>query len=261
MTAPCRLGGRGVLVTRPTAQAENLCRLIAEAGGTPIPFPTVEILPAADRDRARALFAEPWDRILFVSRNAVDQARPLIPSTGLAGNPLLGAVGRATAAALHEVGLPPDLVPNSGFDSEALLALPELTEVAGRRVLIVRGDGGRTLLGDMLAERGAETHYAEVYRRGLPAIDAAPLLPRWRQQVGFVTATSDEILANLVALVGTAGRDWLLATPLVVISARGAEGAARQGFRQIDVADEASDAGVVKALCRLAGKLIPAADP
>jgi uroporphyrinogen-III synthase len=165
---------------------------------------------------------------------------------------LVGAVGRATAAALHAAGIPPQLVPAAGFDSESLLALPELTGVAGKRVLIVRGEGGRALLGETLAVRGAEVHFAEVYRRSIPAVEIGPQLSLWRAEVGFVTATSDEVLNNLMQIVGDAGRDWLLETPLVVISERGAAGAMQLGFRTVAVAEEASDAGIVDALCRLA---------
>jgi uroporphyrinogen-III synthase len=240
-----------VLVTRPAVQAESLCRLVSAAGGRPIAFPTIEILPACDIDSARARLAESWDLILFVSRNAVEHGCALAPPGGF-GMALIGAVGRATAAALEEAGLPPQLVPVSGFDSESLLALPELTGVAGKRVLIVRGEGGRALLGDTLVVRGADVHYAEVYRRSVPAVEIGPQLSQWRSEVGYVTATSDEVLNNLMRLVGDAGRDWLLETPLVVISERGAAGAMQLGFRTVAVADEASDAGIVDALCRLA---------
>lgn len=252
MSPPCRLGGRGVLVTRPTAQAEGLCRRVEEAGGVPIGFPTIEILPAADPDAARRLLAESWEVVIFISRNAVEYALTLLPERGLAPGVLIAAVGKATASTLAAAGLAPHLVPAGGFDSESLLALPELTRVQGRRVLIVRGEGGRALLGDELSRRGADVRYAEVYRRGVPDVDVAPLLPGWRTSVGYVTVTSDEVLENLLQLVGPAGRTWLLTVPTVVMSERGAATAMELGFRTVAVAEETSDEGIVEALCRLA---------
>ncbi|MCF7977746.1 MAG: uroporphyrinogen-III synthase [Chromatiaceae bacterium] len=259
MNLTCPLNGRGVLVTRPAAQAEHLCQLIREAGGEPIAFPTLEIRATESAERARQLLAEPWDLMLFVSRNAVEYGMKLSPA-GLhsgpdsepARRPLLGAVGRATAAALREQGLAPDLVPARGFDSEALLALPALTRVGGKRVLIVRGEGGRPLLGETLRARGAEVAFAEVYRRSLPDVDVSAELSAWQARVGFITATSDEVLHNLLQLIGGANQAWLLSTPLVVISDRGGATAMQLGFRRVAVAEETSDEGLIDALCRLA---------
>lgn len=280
MNTLCPLKGRGVLVTRPTGQAERLCQLVSEAGGEPIAFPTLEIRAATDPERARHLLAEPWDLLLFVSRNAVEYGVALFPpelrarlaaeqhaedarrqaagtkqQAAGAQRPLFGAVGRATAAALREQGLAPDLVPERGFDSEALLALPALTEVAGKRALIVRGEGGRPLLGETLSERGAEVAFAEVYRRAVPAVDVSAELTTWRERLGFVTATSDEVLRNLLEMLGPANHAWLLAMPLVVISERGGATAMQLGFRRVAVAKETSDEGIVEALCRLAMSL------
>jgi uroporphyrinogen-III synthase len=273
MNALCPLKGRGVLVTRPTGQAERLCQRITEAGGEPIAFPTLEIRAATDPEQARHLLAESWDLLLFVSRNAVEYGVALFPpelrarlaaeqhaeeaQQPAAGTqrPLFGAVGRATAAALREQGLAPDLVPERGFDSEALLALPALTEVAGKRALIVRGEGGRPLLGETLSKRGAEVAFAEVYRRAVPAVDVSAELAAWRERLGFVTATSDEVLRNLLEMLGPANRAWLLAMPLVVISERGGATAMQLGFRRVAVAEETSDEGIVEALCRLAMSL------
>lgn len=281
MSATCPLHGRGVLVTRPTAQAERLCQLIREAGGEPIAFPTLEIRAASHPEQARQRLAEPWDLMLFVSRNAVEHGVALfepdllarlssnLPPRALTGQqrtapqqpaasvdrPLLGAVGRATAAALEEQGLAPDLVPERGFDSEALLALPALTQVAGKRVLIVRGEGGRPLLGEALHERGAEVAFAEVYRRALPAMDVSAELDAWHERLGFLTATSDEVLQNLLKMIGPEHQAWLLSMPLVVISDRGGATAMQLGFRRVAVAEETSDEGIVDALCRLAMSL------
>jgi uroporphyrinogen-III synthase len=251
MASPCDLSGKGVLVTRPAGQAAGLCRLVAEAGGRAICFPTIAIQPPQDPDRARRLLAEPWDLMIFISQNAVERALPLLPRQALPPGPRLAAIGRATAQALEQAGRGPDFTPGARFDSESLLALPELGDVTGQRVLIVRGEGGRPLLGDTLIERGAELAYAEVYRRALPQGDAAHLISRWRREVHLVTATSDEILLNLCELLGEQGRELLLATPLVVVSERTAQTAGLLGFARVEVADNATDEAMLAALCRV----------
>jgi len=240
-----------VLITRPTAQAEGLCRLVETAGGRVIRFPTVAIEPVANREPARELLTQNWDLILFVSRNAVEQALPLFPHRRLPAEPQLGVVGAATAQALSLAGQTPDLMPTGRFDSEALLALPELVDLKGRRVLIVRGVGGRGLLGNTLIERGARLAYAEVYRRTLPVTDAASLMTRWRRDVQLVTATSGEILDNLLALIEEEGQALVFDTPLVVVSERTGRTAAKLGFTRVEVANAASDAAILAALCRI----------
>lgn len=253
MTEPSKLSGIGVLVTRPAGQAEALCRLIQAAGGRAIALPAASILPASDPEPARALLAARWDLIVFVSRNAVEQALPLLPGGRLPEGPTIAAVGQATARALVAAGREPDLVPGGRFDSEALLAMDALEDVLGSRVLIVRGEGGRPALGETLTRRGARVAYAEVYRRALPEIDPAPLLAHWRRDVQLATATSDDILHNLLELVTPRGRDALLATPLVVVSERTAELARSLGFARVEIAERAGDEEILAALCRAAG--------
>lgn len=239
------------MITRPAAQADGLCWLVETAGGRAVRFPTIAIEPVANRESARELLAQDWDLILFVSRNAVEQGLPLFPQRRLPAAAQLGTVGAVTAQALSLAGRTPDLMPTGRFDSESLLALPELADLKGRRVLIVRGVGGRRLLGDTLIERGARLAYAEVYRRTLPATDAASLLTRWRRDVQLVTATSGEILDNLLTLVGEKGRDLVFDTPLVVVSERTGKTATTLGFARVEVADGASDIAVLAALCRI----------
>jgi uroporphyrinogen-III synthase len=150
-----RLDGIGVLVTRPAHQAEGLCALIEARGGRAIRFPTLEIREPSDPALAEALLrtADSFDVLLFVSANAVDRAAAHLPKGPRAA---IGAVGEATARALRTHGLEPSILPAGQWDSEGLLAAPALAEVHGRRVLIVRGEGGRPLLGEQLAARGAE---------------------------------------------------------------------------------------------------------
>ena len=246
----CNLSGIGVLVTRPAHQGEELCRLIRSHGGRPIRFPALAIHGPEDPAALRALLAgiERYDIVIFVSSNAVRHGLELMGGV-LPGSLRVAAVGTGTARALAAHGIDVNLVPEKQFDSEALLALPALQQVAGKRILIIRGNGGRPLLGDTLRERGAEVVYAEVYRRVCPETDAAPLLARWRPEIRIVTATSLELLNNLVVLLGEAGRTLLQETPLVVVSVAMRQRAEELGCRHVLLAPRAEDAALVAAVC------------
>lgn len=243
------LDGMGVLVTRPEAQAGGLCRSIEQADGRPIRFPAARILPPEAPAMAKTLLMQDWDMALYVSANAVEFAARLVP--GLPNATMNGAVGRASADALASHGRKADLLPTKP-DSEGLLALPQLQAVHGRRILIVRGQGGRALLGDTLAQRGARVSHAEVYRRTLPDADPAPLLAAWRQDVQAVVSTSVELLHNLCRLLGAKGLPLLAETPLVVISERMRQAAAQLGLRRIHQARAADDASLLAVLLDLA---------
>jgi uroporphyrinogen-III synthase len=194
---------------------------------------------------------ESYDIAIFVSPNSVDRTfDPLRARRAGPHGVRIAAIGRGTARALSAKGVTVDICPTRRFDSEALLALPELAQVRGLRVVVFRGDGGRELLGDTLRQRGAEVVHVEAYRRGRPATDVDALLREWAHGgVDAVTLTSGQALQNLFELVGTPGRQCLLRTPLVVLTERTAELARLLGFLgEVLVADEASDVGLLEAL-------------
>ncbi len=250
---PCDLGGLSVLITRPAEQAADFAEMVAAARGRPVRFPVLEILGPADKQAVRRQLADlpAVDLLIFVSANAVRYAFPQMPDH----IPLelrIAAVGRATARALEEVGLDPTLIPASRFDSEGLLALPELRDVSGWRILIVRGDGGREHLRETLEARGARVEYVEVYRRRIPQRNPANLIGHWDSLVDVVTVTSGQILDNLFTLLGEEGTPLLQDTPLVVPGRRVAELAAARGCARVIVARSAMDADMLAALCELA---------
>jgi uroporphyrinogen-III synthase len=244
----CNLECRGVLVTRAAHQASGLAGLIESQGGRAICFPALEIGSARDSASALELLQQHWDLAVFISPNAVRYAVELLAGGRLQSHQI-AAVGEATARALRNTGMPADLIPQHRYDSEGLLALPELQQLRNRRVLIVRGEGGRRLLGDSLRARGAKVGYAEVYQRMKPVVDPAVLLQHWQADVDIVTATSAEVLDNLVAMLGEPGAPLLRLTPLLVISERMAARARELGFKQVLQASGADDASVMKALC------------
>ncbi|HRF44020.1 MAG TPA: uroporphyrinogen-III synthase [Candidatus Competibacteraceae bacterium] len=246
------LNGLGVLVTRPEHQADALCQLIKQHGGTAIRWPALVITEPRDWTPALAIFDQlaDYNLAIFTSTNAVDRALPLIQERGGFPPQLdIAAIGQATAQALERQGVTRCLRPAHGFTSEALLELPRLQHVAGQNIVIIRGEGGREWLADTLIARDAWVARAEVYRRQPPAVDAKPLLDRWAQgEIGAVLITSTESLRNLFDMLKTAGQNNLRDTPLVVVSARIRQIAVEYGCRYPLLARDASNQAILAAL-------------
>jgi uroporphyrinogen-III synthase len=244
------LAGRGVVVTRPAHQAAPLAALIAAAGGKPILFPTIEIVAAGDLKPLLELIdrLEEFDIAIFVSPNAVTQAMSLARARReLPPRLELAAVGRGSVRELERFGVSRAMAP-AQFDSEGLLDLPEIRDVAAKRIVIFRGEGGREVLGDTLQARGASVEYAECYRRGRPDTDAGPLLRAWQQrELHAITVTSSEGLRNLFALVGASGEPQLRATPLFAPHPRIGQAARELGCAAVTITAQ-GDEGLVQGL-------------
>jgi uroporphyrinogen-III synthase len=237
--------GPSVLLTRPRPQAEAMARVIADAGMCAMVFPTLDIVPV----RPDAPEEGSWDCIVFVSTNAVEQGfRWAIPAGAVPPGTRVAAIGAATAAALRERGVAAPIVPTGAFDTESLLSLPAFARVAGWRVLVVRGVGGREALADGLRARGAEVRYLECYRRICPAADPRGLLDAWRAGgIDAVNAMSAETLSNLLALIGAAGAPLAAATPLFAPHERIANQARAWGIAEA-VVYRGGDPGLVEGL-------------
>ncbi len=228
------LQGRGILITRPTHQAAALQQQIEALGGNTYLLPVMEILPPQDLEPALHQFRriEQFDIAIFISANAarigieqIEQLRPLPEALQLA------AVGKATARTLEQLGHQADIFPTQRFDSEGLLETPALQQVAGKKILIIRGEGGRELLAETLRQRGAEVHYAEAYRRAIPSIDPMPILQQWKNgTIDAVIVTSNQGLDHLIQMIGPDHFPLLQQSQLVVLSERTREVALERGI-------------------------------
>lgn len=255
MASEAPLQGLQVLVTRPAHQAEAFCSALEHDGARAIRFPAIAIGPPPDARAVAEVAAGLADfhLAIFISANAVQRGLPrLCPDGNWPAGTAIAAIGSRTAEELAAWGLRVDLVPATGHNSEALLALPGLADLQARRVLIVRGDGGREALATTLRERGAEVVYAEVYRRELPQSDVAALLRTWGEHgLDLVTVTSGQTLRNLWQLLGPDGQPLLQSTPLLLASEAVRRVALELGCRgPLEVADDATDAAMLAALRR-----------
>jgi uroporphyrinogen-III synthase len=240
------------VVTRPAGQNEQLAELIRAEGGEVVVFPVLEIRALGDTRELEAAAdrLDAYALAVFVSPNAVEKAMNVLTARRAWPPGVRAAViGSSSERALARYGVAEILAPRARFDSEALLELPALRDVAGWRVVIFRGDGGRELLGDTLAARGAAVDYVTCYRRSRPAGDAGPLLERWRRgEIDAVTVSSSEGVRNLHDMLGAAGQPWLRRTPLFAPHARIAASARAIGCERVietGPADEGLCAGLV----------------
>ncbi len=252
------LAGKKIWVTRPERQAAQLCRMITALQGVPVRLPTVVIRPAAPGARSpeNARLLRAADIVVFISKNAVLQARDLFPRlvAALQGKVIL-ATGRATAQCLQELGLTCAAYAQAG-GAESLLQTPPLSRdrTRGARVLIVRGRGGREALRDGLMAHGAAVDYLEVYQREKPNVSRADMEKIWQnERPDAVVVTSLAGLDNLVALTPPPRRAGLYETAVVVMSERIRQHAEATGFGRIAVASGNDDAGLVDALVNLDG--------
>lgn len=220
MERPQPLAGTRIAITRPAGTGTALARRVKRLGGVPLLLPGSSLGDPADPDAARAALeaALECDFTIFTSPAAVRFAQRLGAKRG-AGHVL--APGAGTLGALLQRGFKGAAAPLRE-DSEGLLGLPALQDIAGMRVGIVGAAGGRGLLEAQISRRGAKVLHAHVYvraparlgRRHGDALQAQANLPL------YVLLSSAEALANiLTALPGPAHR-FLLGGTAVTSSER-----------------------------------------
>jgi uroporphyrinogen-III synthase len=231
-----------VVITRPRAQAAALARAVEALGRTAVVLPLLEIAPLADQSQLARVLAglAEYAMVAFVSPNAIDAAFAHIGAWP-AGVPL-AVLGEGSRVALARHGIdggdvtivsPPDAAHS---DSEHLLAVLDLPALAGKRVLIVRGENGRELLADALRAAGVMVETVAAYRRSVPPLtpELAATLARLLERPNDWIITSSEALRGLVGLLREMDSDRAVAKMqqqhLIVPHARIAETARALGL-------------------------------
>lgn len=242
-----------VWVTRPRTQARRLEAMLQARGFAPVAAPLLAIEPIEDEEKeaqvAAALDDYAW--VFFVSRTAAELAVPRLRRyRAWPPGPPVMTVGEGSAESLRDLGFAEVVFPREGADSEAVLALPECARaaVSGRRVLLVKGEGGRALLAQTLIERGALVDTWICYRRVQPRWTAEVLAPLRERRLAAMLLTSSEGVMNLPAFVPPADWPLLVEVPAVAAHPRIAATAAALGLRRVVTAAAPGDAGLMATL-------------
>lgn len=188
---------------------------------------------AGTRRALRAALAA--DRVVATSPAAVRAAAALAPLRRRRGQAWY-AIGAATAAALRRAGVD-DVHAPERMDSEGLLALASLQDVAGRRIGLLTAPGGRDRLAPALAARGAQVRRADVYAR-VPTTPGAGVLARLRAIDGplVLPVSSGEALQRILAAVPDDVAARLRAARVIAASARLAALAREAGCIDVRIA-------------------------
>lgn len=239
-----------VLLTRPRRESRATARALAEHGVASIrmPLQSTRRAPRSSALESDLLWAAGAKVHIFVSRAAVAAALAWAPAQIAAAQTRI-AVGRATAAALQQHGMPATSAPGGSEDSDGVLALAPLQQVRGMRIAIWAAPGGRERIADLLVQRGAQVRVVCIYRR-LPARPSPPALRRLRDADDRIvlTATSNALLDALDQVLQRDRLTALRAQPLIVASERIAGRARELGFERIRVAAGASAQALIASL-------------
>ena len=245
------LAGRMVWLTRPAGQVEGLRGELEARGAAVLHLPMLEIQPVEVEGelKEKLLGIDRYELLFFISTNAARLGMERIEAYWPRYPKHLRnfAVGPSTAAVLRERGREVSC-PRDGMSSEALLALPELRDIEGRKALIVKGVGGREALAEGLREKGAIVDTLDVYRRSLPYYEPGYLRDcLGRHKPDAIVITSAEVLDNFVQTFRPAWPE-MRAARLFLSSDRLEALAREQGFRALTLMDGANDEAIIGSL-------------
>jgi len=224
-----------VLITRPEAKAQQLASLLNEQGIANTCQALFDYQPYANTHDISVAFKRA-EILIFVSAAAVEFAHASYPLNKDSQHTFF-AVGNATKQALHAIGITKVLLPPPQQEhSEGLLKLTELSNVCGKQVVIIRGNGGREHIANTLIKRGVQVSYIESYRRVWRTL-AKNIAEQWQaQQINCIVVTSNDILTALLKHLTTADNPenyWQTQCLWLVVSERIEKNAKASGLTRV----------------------------
>ncbi len=202
------LFGRGIVITRPEKQADDLAQLLINEGANPVHFPTIKIVPPPDwRDLDAAIKnMETYDWLIFTSANGVAFFFERLFAKNKDIRDLKGVkiccIGPATAQQVESKGIRVDLVPEK-FISEGILKSFSGINLRGKKILIARAAKARDVLPAGLKKSGARVDVVTAYETVNSGKKKNELETLFKEnQVDVITFTSSSTVNNFVKIMG-----------------------------------------------------------
>ena len=238
-----------ILVTRPEQESQALCDALNQLGHPAISHPLLTVHPGKELSQLPELFSplSDGDFLIAVSQHAVEHTQDYLQHHQIDWKKGLHylAVGQKSAQHLRTYISDTVHFPTPS-DSEHLLALPVLNHVAGKKVLILRGNGGRDLIYQALEALGAEVNYCEVYQRKMTPFDGKLNARKWQSQnINTIIITSGEQLSFFTSQFAGADLNWVQHCRLLVPSERINQLGQQLGYQHIETVGGASNSDLL----------------
>ena len=249
------LFGRSVLVTRSRTQASVLSKLLREMGAEPVEFPTIEIRPLKSYRKLDAVLRRLSDYhwLILTSANGVEYFFNRLYGKGYDVRDLKGvkvcAIGPATARALEDRGIRPDLVP-AEYQAEGIIEELKTRRLKGRRILLARAKMAREILPRELKRLGAQVTVVPLYRTVKPSVAVEGIKGMLKEgKIDAITFTSSSTVKNFVKLLGREEvKELIMGVVVASIGPITAETARRYGIKCDIMAEENTIPALVKGL-------------
>lgn len=244
-----------VLITRPDERGQQLLEMLAEKQIFAIHQPLLKIEAGNEFPHLPSLLSRlnGGDFVFAVSKTAVDYAAKAVKETGFKWRTDLHylAVGQGTANYFCSQSEQPVLYPIISENSEGLLALPQLQDLNGKQIVILRADSGREFFSEQAKLRGATVETVECYRRQLWSDNLPEKISlAKRSGIDTIVVTSGEILTTLEEQTADEDKEWLFTCDLILVGERVADLAVEYGWQseQITVSHKADNHSLCDAL-------------
>lgn len=230
-----------VLVTRPKHQQERFIQLCHTLGVNTLSLPLLKIIKrTVTPEHWQAPFTDSNTAWIFTSKNAVLHC----PFNDSPTGPVF-AMGASTAQALEQAGHTLAAVPDTPFNSEALVN--QLKTKQASHAVVVTGIGGRAYLARKLRAMNWTVTEIPCYER-LPETLNTEAVHKAVKECDILSLTSIESMDVLLDKTQQLNPEWKT-KPLIVNSERAIPAAREVGFTgRIEIAVPAGDDGQIAAL-------------
>ncbi|WP_438863258.1 uroporphyrinogen-III C-methyltransferase [Neptunicella sp.] len=230
------------LLFRPQPKCDVSCQKMQAAGIVVHGLPLQQISPDPQQIQRFSNEVEtlaPKACVIFTSTYAAEYAVQAMQDKTWPAELNYFAIGKSTAAILQKSGLKVRLPKR--FDSEGLLEMAELIDVADKTVAIIKGHRGRVELDKTLTERKAKVQTYNLYQR--TAIQLDKPIQTWQQSaIRCIIATSGEQVELAFEQFES---KWLISLNWITVSQRIVDILTSKGVSNVILSADATDEALI----------------